>query len=165
MRSDGEFFRILMEIFNSNKDLEWHAVDQSMFTSNFYIDEYQYGISIRGDSHNGINFWEVAFTAIDDGRLSHQATGINKNQFKILGIVSNGVRNKIPNADVIYFTAKIATSGSETEYRSRVKLYSRIAHKIATELNLFEAVIRLGDETIFVIARTKLLIEMFKDNI
>lgn len=175
MTTDSEFFRILLEVFKTKENLVWD--DQSgLSITSFVLGGQQYGITIREDSANGVTFYEVAFTANNPSSRSHSATNFNKNQFKILGIVSNGIKEKIDGADLIYFTAKLDTAKLNTdddsknanikaEYQSKVSLYSRIAHKIAVELSMYEGIVSLGDETVFVIAKTQQLLNSAKQGI
>lgn len=165
MPSEGEFFRTLLEVFKTKKDLTWN--DQpGLFTTSFVLDQQAYSITIREDFSNGIFFYEVSFAIVNkDGEKSHSATNFNKNQFKILGIVSNGIREKIPNAKVVYFVAKSSTSTNDIEYNARTRLYSRIAHKVAMELSMFEEIVSLGDETVFIIAKTQQLVALAKQGI
>jgi len=157
MITEGEFFRALMEVFKTRQDLVWE--DQGgLLTTKFILDEQEYGISIREDSFNGVIFYEISFTANNSESRTHAATNFNKNQFKILGIVSNGIKEKIIGANLVYFTAKAYTSNSDIEYKSKVKLYSRLAHKMAVELNMYETVKSLGDETVFIIAKSQQLL-------
>ena len=161
---EDEFFRSLLEIFKSRKDLVWS--DQAgLMTASFILDNQEYGITIRADEANGITFYEASFTANNSGSKSHAATNFNKNQFKILGIVSNAIKEKIKGADLVYFTAKSYTSNSDIEYQSKVKLYSRIAHKIAVELNMYEGIKSLGDETVFILAKSQFLLDNAKNGI
>jgi hypothetical protein len=157
MSNEGEFFRGLLEVFKTKKDLTW-ANQSGLYTTSFILDSQQYGITIREDSADDITFYEVSFTADNTEGRSHAATNFNKNQFKILGIVSNGIKEKIKDADLVYFTAKSYTSNSDIEYQSKVKLYSRLAHKMAVELNMYEEIKSLGDETVFILARSQPLL-------
>jgi hypothetical protein len=159
--SEGEFFRTLLEVFKTRQDLVWNN-EGGLQTTTFSLDEQIYGNTIRVDEHNGIKFHEVAFTVNNADSKSHGATNFNKNQFKILGIVSNGLKERLTGANLVYFTAKVYTSNSTDEYQSKVKLYSRLAHKMAVELGMYETVKSLGDETVFVIARTQQLLTTTK---
>ena len=164
MPREGEFFRTLLEVFKTKEDLAWQNQDGLMSTT-FILDGQQYGIAIRDDHAHGVTFYEVAFTVNSSNSSSHAATNFNKNQFKILGIVSNGIKEKIKGANLVYFTAKSYTSNSDIEYKSKVKLYSRIAHKVAVELSMFEEIVSLGDETVFIIAKTQQLLALAKQGI
>jgi hypothetical protein len=163
--SDGEFFRSLLEVFKTKEVLTW--TDQSgLSTTTFVLDGQTYSITIREDFSNSVSFYEVSFAIIEGcGEKSHAVTNFNKNQFKILGIVSNGIKEKIPNARVVYFVAKSGTSKNQIEYESRTRLYSRIAHKVAMELSMFEEIIPLEDETVFIIAKTQQLLNLVKGQV
>jgi len=165
MSSEGEFFKILLEVFKTREHLVW--TDQSgLSATTFVLDQQTYSITIREDGFNNIPFYEVSFAIINDtGEKSHSITNFNKNQFKILGIVSNGIKEKIPKAKIVYFVAKSSTSTNDIEYNARIRLYSRIAHKVAMELSMFEEIVSLGDETVFIIAKTQQLLTLAKQSV
>ena len=164
MANEVNFFRNLMETFKTRQDLTW--TDNNGFSqTKFIIDSQIYGISIIEDSINDITFYEVSFHNINSGAISHSATAFNKNQFKILGIVSNAIKEKIPHAEVIYFASKRNSSNSTQEFENRKRLYHRLCHKMSRENNMIPIVVDLDDEVVYGLCKTQDLADKFKQNI
>ena len=162
--SDGDFFKALLEVFKTKEDLVWQ-LDGDSFVTTFRVKDNHYGITIRNDNHNGVDFYDVSFSFLDNNTVSHGSTNFNTDQFKVLGIVSNSIKKQIPNARVILFSAKLGNSNNQSEYDKKVKLYSRMAHKLGIENSMLSSTIDLGDETVFVLTKTVDLMNMFKQNI
>lgn len=164
MTDNVNFFRNLMEIFTTRQNLVWnnnHGFLQAQFT----LDDHSYGISIIEDSHDNVSFYDVSFHIINSDAISHSATAFNKNQFKILGIVSNAIREKIPQAEVIYFSAKKETCNSEQEFENKKSLYHRLCHKIGRENNMNPIVVDVNNEIVYGLCKTQELANKFKQSI
>jgi hypothetical protein len=165
MSNNGDFFRALMEVFTTKQSLSWTR-DYDSFVTNFEVDGNEYGITIRQDDFDGIIFYDVNFYLIKNNSISHSSTNFDKNQFKILGIVVNGIQEKIPDAGLVYFAAKLGDSANRQEYDSKVKLYSRIVRKMSVGLNMMSSVIKVtGEETVFLLARDSNILERFKNSV
>jgi len=158
MSDGGEFFRALLEVFKTKKVLTW--VNQSgLHTAGFILDSQSYCITIRENIANDIATYEVSFAAPSSDCRLRTASNFNKNQFKIIGIVSNGIKEKIKGANLVYFTENSYSSDSGIEYHSKMKMHSRLAHKMAIELDMYQGIKSSGDKTVFVLASSQQLLD------
>lgn len=141
----------LTEVFNTKLNLEWtHDVNE--FYSEFSIGEHQYGVSaIEEDFHN-LKTIRVDFRYKDENKISHDATNFGIDALKVLAIISNGIKQKFHDYDIIYFLAK--KTSNDMEFGSRVKLYSRIVDKLKVENNRVGLKKEMSDEYLFAICKT-----------
>lgn len=141
----------LIEVLKTRMDLEWQS-EPGGELADFVIDEQEYRIVIAVENVEGLTFVRVDFSAkVADG-YSLNLTGYNRHQFKVLGIVSNGVKERFPDSDGYYFVAK--RSYDPEGYVSRVTAYRRIADRLRVEMQLSHHYEERQDETIFYLART-----------
>lgn len=141
----------LQEVFNSNVNLEW-KYDVNEFYSEFSIEDRKYGISAIEEDIDQLKTIRVDFHFKNGNKVQHDATNFGKDALKVLGIVSNGIKSKFNNYDVIYFLAK--KTNNDKEFSSRVKLYSRIVDKLRVENNRVGLKKELMDEYLFAICKT-----------
>ena len=154
--------QIINEVFQTKLDLSWHPDGVNGWSTTFNVSDQEYGITIRHDDHNGQSFYDVSFHIVENGGISHAATNFGRDQFKILGVVTNGIKKQIPGAEIIYFAAKRGNSNSDGEYRNKAALYSRLARRLAVENNMVSSVQSTGDETVYVLAKTQQLLNQVK---
>lgn len=141
----------LIEVFNTSLNLEWkHDINE--FYSEFKLGENNYGISAIEEDINNLKTLRVDFHYKDGNKISHSATNFGTDALKVLAIISNGIKQKFQDYDIIYFLAKKANN--DKEFSSRVKLYSRIVDKLKVENNRIGFKKELLDEYVFAICKT-----------
>lgn len=142
----------LQEVFNTKLELSWeHSVNE--FYSEFSIEDRKYGISAIEESLDEINTIRIDFHYKNGNAIQHDATNFGEDALKVLAIVSNGIKSKFADYDIIYFLAK--KTSNDKEFSSRVKLYSRIVDKLKVENNRVSVKKELGDEYLFGICKTE----------
>lgn len=141
----------LTEVFNTKLPLEWkHDVNE--FYSEFMIGENKYGVSAVEEDFNNTKTIRVDFHYKDENRISHAATNFGADALKVLAIISNGIKQKFNDYDIVYFLAK--KTENDKEFSSRVKLYGRIVDKLKVENNRIGLKKELSDEYLFAICKT-----------
>lgn len=108
----------------------------SGYYSEFSIGENTYGISVSEEDLDDSATVRVDFHYKDSNTISNDATNFGTDALKVLAIVSDGIKEKFADRDIIYFLAK--KTASDGEFSSRVKLYSRIVDKLRVENNRIE---------------------------
>ena len=142
----------LTEVFNTKLPLEWkHDVNE--FYSEFSIGENRYGVSAIEEKVEHIRTIRVDFHIKVDGKASHDATNFGEDSFKVLAIVSNGIKSKFLDYDIVYFLAK--RTDTDNAFDSRVKLYSRIVDKLRVENNRIGVKKELSNEFLFALCKTE----------
>ena len=145
----------ITEIFDTAAHLLW-AHEGDVFTTKFSLDDRTYGVTAQEDEIKNVSVLRIDFHFEDkDGRLHHEATGINKDALKIIGIVGNGIAQKFKGKyDAYYFIAKRTTSNNDKEFQSRVKIYSRLCSKLSIEHNLRAHRKSYGTEFVFLLSKS-----------
>lgn len=150
----------LYEILKTRRDLDW-SLDQNEYFSSFDIDDRSYGISVIIEEHDDKKFAHVDFHLKTENDIQHGASNLNKDMFKIIGIVTTGVTEKFSSiADGFFFLAKSQTGTDE--YNSRVKLYLRIIQKMSIEHNLIKFNKDLSGEHVFALCKNEETMNVFK---
>jgi hypothetical protein len=158
----------LTEVLKTKLDLQW-TQDHELFTTEFSVNSHDYGISVVSDQVDGYAAVRVDFHFKNtQGRPQHETTNFNTDQYKVLGIVSNGIKSKFNNFDIIYFVAKLDSTRTDQEeslkeYNSRVQLYSRLIQKLSVENNMWPLRRDINGETIFAICSTKSALTAFEN--
>lgn len=142
----------LIEALETRRDLVWEQ-DGSDFLTHFCIEERCYGIVAQPETYQDLTFLRVDFHFKDETEIVHARTGFNTDQFKVIGIVANGIKERFPSEDGYYFVAKRALDADG--YEGRKALYSRVMHRLRVELGLHHKTEEHPDETIFYLARGK----------
>ena len=141
----------LSEIFNTKTDLIW-SFDVNEYYSEFKIEDRMYGVSAIEEEIDDFRTVRIDFHIKTDTGISHDASNINSDAFKVLAIISNAVKSKFSEYDIIYFLAK--KSNSDKEFGSRVKLYSRIVDKLKIENNRIAVKKEFDNEFLFALCKT-----------
>jgi hypothetical protein len=131
--------------------LDWKH-DFNEFYSEFAIGENSYGISAVEENIGLISSIRVDFHYKDGNKIPHGATNFGQDALKVLAVVSNGIKQKFENVDIIYFLAK--KTDNDGEFSSRVKLYSRIVDKLRVENNRIGVKKDMQDEYLFALCKT-----------
>jgi hypothetical protein len=158
----------LTEVLKTKLDLQW-TQDHELFTTEFSVNDHEYGISVISDQVDEFTAIRVDFHFKNsEGRPQHQITSFNTDQYKVLGIVSNGIKSKFNNFDIIYFVAKLDSTRTDTEeslkeYNTRVQLYARLTQKLSVENNMWPLRRDINGETIFAICSTKNALAAFEN--
>ena len=142
----------LQEVLHTRLDLDWVSEPRG-FTASFTLADNQYGISVAIEELDGLSFLRVDFHLRTEIGQQHTRTGFNRDQFKVVGIVANGIKERFPSEDGYYFVAKKAVDPEG--YESRVKLYRRVVDRLRVELGLLAHVEETPTETAFMLARSK----------
>jgi hypothetical protein len=141
---------LLFEIGDTRLDMKWTTSGNEHHTSFMFAGE-KYFISAVHDKFDGIPAVEVYFSISKDGRPSLEMTNLFKNEFQIISIVSNAIREKFNNEDVIWFSAKYAADKEKTEHRAQA--YSKISSRIARADGYFKVSGKIGNDHIFILYR------------
>ncbi len=142
----------LSEVFDTHLDLTWeYSMDE--YFSQFELDGKLYGISAIEEVVGQFKTIRIDFHVKDESGINHNATNFGDNSFKVLAIVSNAVKAKFSDYDVVYFLAKKTTS--DKEFDSRVKLYSRIVDKLKVEQNRFPVKHDIGEAYLFALCSSQ----------
>jgi hypothetical protein len=138
----------LAEIANSRLNLTWSSHGES-YATKFFVDKIQYGISADRTSFEGINALEVFFYSIRDGKQDMSLLNLGNNEFKVIGIVGNAIKEQFNGEHVIWFSAKYGVDKNQVE--KRASLYSKLAAKFARENNYFRAEGMVGDNYLYIL--------------
>lgn len=149
----------LHEVLHTRLDLDWVS-EPGGFTTSFSLGENSYGISVAIEQHEGLSFLRVDFHLRTEAGAQHARTGFNTDQFKVVGIVANGIKERFPTEDGYYFIAKKAADPEG--YESRVKLYRRVYDRLRVELYLLGHTEQTPTETIFMLARHHSALEVMR---
>jgi hypothetical protein len=139
----------IRETLDSRQDLDWANEGGGTWSTTFDIKDRRYGITVLEEHHDGMKIAGVNFTINGDVK----ASDLHTDQFKVLGIVKNGVMERFGDCDGFYFVAKKAAD--QEHYESRVKLYSRLRFWAAAEHSLIGRGVENANETISYLARNK----------
>lgn len=137
----------VMEALTSRRDLDWADEGHDVFSTSFNIEDRPYQIVSRLEHEDSMTFCRTDFTAA--GLVT--ATDLHTDRFPVLGIVTNGIKERFLGLDGYYFIAKKAADPEH--YHSRCKLYTRIQAWMSAELNLLHHIEETPSETIFYLAR------------
>ena len=141
----------LNEIFNTKLILNW-TFDVNEYYSEFVINEHKYGISVVEEEIENIKAIRIDFHfKNEDGTIEHNATNFGNDALKVLGIISNAIKEKFNHYEIIYFLAK--KTSTDKEFSSRVKLYSRIIDKLKIELNMITIKHEFDNEYLFCLCK------------
>jgi hypothetical protein len=149
----------MQEVLHSRADLDW-LPEPGGFTTTFSIDGREYGISVQIEQHQDLSFLRVDFHFKSEQGPQHTRTGFSTDQFKVVGIVANGVKERFPTEDGYYFIAKRGVNPEG--YESRVKLYRRVVDRLRVELSLFSFAKDTPTETVFMLARNREALDIMK---
>ena len=141
----------LREVFDSSTSLEW-KYNVNEFYSEFSIEDRVYGISAVEEEIDDLKTIRIDFHFKNENKAQHDATNFGTDALKVLGIVSNGVKSKFHEYDIIYFLAK--KTANDKEFSSRVKLYSRIVDKLRVENSRVGVKKEMSNEYLFAICKT-----------
>lgn len=130
-------------------DLDWIQENVETAVASFSIEGRPYKITVRIEVVSDRKICRVDFSGSD----SIVATDLHKDQFKVLGIVKNGVVERFGDSDGFYFVAK--KNADPVHYDSKKKLYGRLRSWLAAERNLLSKAEERPDETIFYLAQSK----------
>jgi|SRR5579859_95929 len=134
----------LSEIFNSRADVDW----TSGF-GKFTLDNVTYGISAVKDSLGDISGLEIFFYTVDDKHRKMELTKLDQNQFKVIGIVKNAIKQKFPGEEVIWFVAKHGIDGEDITRRSH--FYGMLLSRLSRELNYLQISGMFGTDHVYVL--------------
>jgi len=143
-----------VEALTSKRELSWRAEGDERIAE-FNIDERWYTIVVRLDRLDRVH--DFTFARIDFMFGNEvKATDLHTVQFKVLGIVKNGVIDEfLSKVDGLFFVAKRAADPEH--YESRRSLYGRILSWARTEHSLIGRTLDETDETdetVFLLAKT-----------
>ena len=136
---------------STKQDLNWKTDSIGYMTTSFNIDGNNYKITFYPTDLNDTNY-ELEFDLVTEKGLTQEMTGTG-NQFKVLGVVYNGLLDVIkqnPNIETIGFS-------SLTKDKSRARVYTilmdRLGKKLGWKTDIYEY--GSGTQLDFEVARPK----------
>jgi len=139
----------LAEIIETRRDLDWDHQGIS-YGAKFELDGITYGISAERNKFEGMPALEVFFYIINsETERDMSLTHIGENQFKVIGIVANGIKEKFSDENIIWFSAK--TDVDHDEVQRRFSFYEKLASRLGRANNMFVATGKSGSSYVCVL--------------
>jgi hypothetical protein len=152
----------IWEIFDSSiKDLKWQKTGRFELTE-FEVDSQSFIIQIEQKrlhlpSLNAFKTAEVSFFRKDlDGEKAFSTGNQSTIPSSVYGIVSNSLLDKFKEYDAFFCTAEKRHSLSQSEFETKVKIYSMISNKISKRLGAYYFEKESVDYCAFLVSRQKL---------
>jgi len=126
---------------STKQDLNWKEDNIGYMTTNFDVDGNNYKITLYPTDLNDTNY-ELEFDLVTEKGLTQEMTGTG-NQFKVLGIVYNGLLDVVkqkPNIETIGFSAL-------TKDKSRARVYTILMDKLGKKLGWKTDIYEYGSGT------------------
>lgn len=136
----SEILTSLNEVYNtSRQNLEWITNGHIQFTTfdvdgevfKLTIDQFDLSELLNDDNYS--KTYEVSFSKeTEDGSSNHQSNGtaVSRKSLAVFSIIINAIKQKIPNAYLIFFSAK----NGDDVFESRKNLYQRLTHSLSKQL-------------------------------
>jgi len=126
---------------STKQDLSWKEDNIGYMTANFDVDGKRYNITLYPTDLNDTNY-ELEFDLVTENGLTQEMTGTG-NQFKVLGIVYNGL------LDIVKQKSNISTIGFSalTKDKSRAKVYTVLMDKLGKKLGWKTDIYEYGSGT------------------
>ena len=147
---------LLFEIINTRLDLTWSKGGEDHFYTDFELDGVNFHISAEINHIESLKFLEVYFFIKSDNGPNFKLTNLGKNQFKILGIVGNAIKEKFKDFPIIIFSSKEETDTVE-DFERRTQFYQKLCSKIAREQSYYKKSGSYNKDKVFILYKDEKL--------
>ena len=131
---------IFNEILDTTAKIEWRQEENTDYGV-FNLDENEYRISLEAGTFYDFKFINVAFHIHLNGQWSTQPTLNNSAASKVLGAISNGIKNRL---DLYEFDAVLFFANTLQDKRMRI--YNFIAKRLVKRFGHIKENVPIGDD-------------------